>query len=349
MAVLPLLSIKEYEEVPKLVLWHAEATLYNLHGEDILDVFTPNGYNNAVEAEWDVAKARVIPEGEQMARDMTNANDHNWITDQNLNELLGNDKVWVVAWPERETPRAQFDFDNDSHHTFGFGGGGHQMETSNETVDQDEEWEQMPSGNGTSATAMAPTFNVPPDKINPVSQCDKSTLGNPTTDSHMSQMEQRVDSMSQNLSLILLLLQKKGTENSSKMDTQPVEDQKTAGMAEMAPVGRGWTRPGHRLIACISWHHGLGVGMAREPDQKQHKETADMVIRAILASKGKAIIWITTLAAHWVAGRRLMGGRSNWHSNISTSREEQYQQQEWVLMMTLGTPLKMKSQMEWYA
>ena len=53
------------------------------------------------------------------------------------------------------------------------------METSNETVDQDEEREQMPSGNGTSTTAMTPTFNVPPDEINPVSQCDESTLGDP--------------------------------------------------------------------------------------------------------------------------------------------------------------------------
>ena len=186
------LSIKEYEEVPKLVR-HAEATLYNLHGEDILDFFTPNGYNNAVEVEWDVAKVRVIPEGKRMARDATNTNDHDWITDQNLDELLGNDKARMVARPERETPKAQFDFDNDSHHTFGFGGGSHQMETSNETVDQDEEQEQMPSGNGTSATAMAHTFNMPPDEINPVSQCDESTLGNPTADSHMSQMEQRVD------------------------------------------------------------------------------------------------------------------------------------------------------------
>ena len=69
-----------------------------------------------METEWDAAKVRVIPEGKRMARDATNANDHDWITDQNLNELLGNDKVRMVAWPERETSKAQFNFDNDSPH-----------------------------------------------------------------------------------------------------------------------------------------------------------------------------------------------------------------------------------------
>ena len=76
-----------HKEVPKLI-WYIEPTLYNIHGEAILDFFTPDGYNNVVEVEWDEEECHVIPEGEHMARESTNTNEHDWLINQNLDELL---------------------------------------------------------------------------------------------------------------------------------------------------------------------------------------------------------------------------------------------------------------------
>ena len=233
-----LISCKVHKEVPELIQ-HIEPTLYNIHGEAILDFFTPDGYDNAVEVEWDKEEGQVILEGECMAREATNMVKYDWLVNQNLDELLGNVKWSIEACPERGAPKAQFDFENDSHQTFNFGGDGPKAINSNMANDEDEQQKIEAARNQRSKTLTVPHY-MPPDEINPMSQCDESTLGDPTADSRLSQMEACVNMMSVNLSLILLLLQKNGTPSSSEnVVTQPMEVQDSAGLAAAPPAGRG--------------------------------------------------------------------------------------------------------------
>ena len=58
-----LLSCAIHEEVPMLAKY-VEPTLYNIYGDAVLDFFAPDGYDNALDAEWDENERRVIPEDE---------------------------------------------------------------------------------------------------------------------------------------------------------------------------------------------------------------------------------------------------------------------------------------------
>ena len=100
-------------------------------------------------------------------------------------------------------------------------------------------------------TSMASTFNQPLEEIAQVSRCDESTLGNPTTDSHMSEIEDHVDMMGADLKTILLLLQSNGLSNSSAMRvTQPNP------WRSVSPM-----RQGRQRIAHVHQCQGLREGM----------------------------------------------------------------------------------------
>jgi len=85
-----LLSPVIYEDVPELVK-NLEGTLYHKYGKAVLMKFTPEGYDNALEAEWDKDEQRVIPESKLMARMAKNDKGYKWLIAGNLNKLLGDD------------------------------------------------------------------------------------------------------------------------------------------------------------------------------------------------------------------------------------------------------------------
>ena len=75
---------------------YVEPMLYNIYGDAVLDFFTPDRYNNALDAEWDENECQVIPEDERMACDATSSNEHDWLIDQNLDDLLGGNQAETV-------------------------------------------------------------------------------------------------------------------------------------------------------------------------------------------------------------------------------------------------------------
>ena len=133
-----------------------------------------------------------------MVRNATSSNEHDWLINQNLDDLLGGNQAETVEkCPKQGTPRAQYDFDNDSHVTFNYGGDKCKANEETAMEVETESQDGMMEANTENLTSMASTFNRPPEEIARVSRCDESTLGNPTADSRMSEIEDRVDTMEQ--------------------------------------------------------------------------------------------------------------------------------------------------------
>ena len=129
-----------------------------------------NGYDNTVEVEWDEEEGCVILEGEQMAREATNMNKHDWLINQSLDELLGYGKFSIEAHPECGALKTQFDFDNNSQQTFNFVADSPKAMNGNKADDKDKQQKPEAAGNWKSMMSMVLHFNMAPDKINPVPQ-----------------------------------------------------------------------------------------------------------------------------------------------------------------------------------